>query len=176
MTSDYKNATIRNYASYFDLSVLVETGTCFGDAVAGVRDAFDEIYSIELSSELYEGARKRFAKDAKVHLFAGDSASVLPGLLPQLPERCLFWLDAHYSGGVTARGPVDTPIIQEVDAILSLRPHSVVLVDDADCFNGTTSYPTLEQLELFIKEKAPFISIFEIEGNIIRIHETRPDL
>jgi hypothetical protein len=171
MTSDYKNATIRNYAKNLYLQVLVETGTCFGDAIAGVREAFEEIYSIELSSELYEGARERFVDDFHVHLFQGDSAIVLPTLLPHLlSKRCLFWLDAHYSGGVTARGPIDTPIVQELDAIFRCcwEKYWVLLIDDADCFTGTGGYPTLDTLERSIKAKAPH-STFILEENIIRI-------
>jgi hypothetical protein len=166
MTSEYKVATMKRYAAKFGISVLVETGTCFGDAIAEVRDSFQTIYSIELSPELHSQAEARFAGDHGVHLLLGDSGVVLFTLLPQLPTRCLFWLDAHYSGGVTARGPVDTPIVKELEAIFSLRPEGVVLIDDAQCFDGTNSYPKLEDLERYVR----FLNFsFDVEGDIIRI-------
>ena len=58
----------------------------------------------------------------------------------KLEEPTLFWLDGHYSGGVTARGSKETPILDEVDKILSTKEsRHVLIVDDARCF-GTDPY------------------------------------
>jgi hypothetical protein len=118
---------------------------------------------------LYRGAKERFANDSKVHLFLGDSASVLKELLPNIAARPLFWLDAHYSGGITARGTIDTPIVQELEVILALCPDCVVLIDDARLFDGSNSYPTLAELTRRVEGRAPRLLI-EVKDDIIRLH------
>jgi len=81
----------------------------------------------------------------------------------------LFWLDAHYSRGITARGNRDTPIWQELQTILShpVKRH-VVLIDDARCFNGTNDYPTIEEIRDLLVKRAPHYSI-ETKKDIVRI-------
>ena len=49
-----KQRTLREYSKRYDLRILVETGTYFGDMVEAMRADFDRIYSIELSKDLYE--------------------------------------------------------------------------------------------------------------------------
>jgi hypothetical protein len=169
---DVKHATIREYGKMFRLDVLVETGTCFGDTIAATRRQFSDIYSIELSPVLYKRAKERFAGDSRVHLLLGNSGDILKEILPALTRTPLFWLDAHYSGGSTARGAVDTPIVQELDAIFALCPVSVVLIDDARLFDGSNSYPKLAELKKYIAEKAPNW-VLEVKHDIIRLHRNR---
>jgi hypothetical protein len=50
----------------------------------------------------------------------------------------LFWLDGHFCGGVSAHGDKGTPILEELNLILSHRvKEHVILIDDARLFNGT---------------------------------------
>ena len=50
-------------------------------------------------------------------------------------ERALFWLDAHYSGGDTAKGQSNTPVMSELEAILAYsRRNDIILVDDLRYF------------------------------------------
>ena len=114
-----KHATIIEYAKRFRAEVLIETGTCFGDTIAATKRYFQHVYSIELSAVLHEKAKQRFSGDPTVTLLVGDSGSVLQDVLHEIKTKPLFWLDAHYSGGVTAHGVIDTPIAQEIDVILS---------------------------------------------------------
>src|SRR5438046_2990765 len=58
----YKHATLREYASRFNIKTLIETGTFYGDTVFAFIPSFDCIYSIELDDELYRRATERFAK------------------------------------------------------------------------------------------------------------------
>jgi len=166
---EVKHATIKDYAKRFGLSVLVETGTYSGDTIAATRNQFAEIYSIELSPEFHKSAKQKFDDDPRVHLLLGDSGTVLREILLALNRTALFWLDAHYSGGSTARGAVDSPIIQELETILALRPNSVVLIDDARCFDGSNSYPTLAELSQYIRDNAPHWNL-AVKHDIIRLH------
>jgi hypothetical protein len=167
---EVKHATIKDYARRFGISVLVETGTYWGGTIAATRNQFAEIYSIELSPELHKCAEERFRDDPKVHLLLGDSGIALREILLTMNRTALFWLDAHYSGGSTARGAIDTPILQELNTILTLRPNSVVLIDDARCFDGSNSYPTLAELRQHVRDKAPHL-IFTVKHDIIRLHQ-----
>ena len=65
-----------------------------------------------------------------------------------------FWLDGHYSGGVTAKGDKECPILEEVNAIFKFKNIAhILLVDDARSFNGQHDYPTVEELTNHIKNK-----------------------
>jgi FkbM family methyltransferase len=140
----------------FGLTTFVETGTFRGDTTAVAAGIFESVHSFELSPELHANALKRFSSKANVHLHHGDSAELLPGILASgLREKILFWLDGHFSGGPTAQGKVNTPILDEIRAIAAAGiKDCIVLVDDLRCFQksgpGTplslTGYPTIWEL------------------------------
>lgn len=166
-----KQMTLRAYARRFGLTVLVESGTFLGDMVAAMLGEFDRIYSIELGDELYERAVQRFRGRDDVELVHGDSATELGSLLSRLRQPALFWLDGHYSEGITARGPKDTPILDELDHILGDRERRhVVLVDDARVFGVDSAYPSIEELSRFVRERRPQADI-SIKDDSIRITE-----
>jgi hypothetical protein len=162
--------TIAEYRNRSGIRTLIETGTYLGDMVESCRGIFDRVISIELSRELYEEAKSRFASDPRISILQGDSSDVLARTLPSINEPCLFWLDAHYSGGITAQGTVLTPIYQELRSIFehAVEDH-VVLIDDASDFIGTEGYPTITELKRFVFEHRPHAS-FEVKDDIIRIH------
>ncbi len=166
-----KQQVVIDYIKRFRPEVFIETGTYKGKMVYAVMPYVDTIYSIELDSAHCQKARRRFAGYPYIHIIQGQSGEVLPKLLANINKSCLFWLDAHYSGGSTAQGPQDTPIMQEVRCVLS-HPRSdehIILVDDARCFVGKNDYPTIEELSNFILSRKPSWS-FELENDIIRTY------
>ncbi len=164
-----KQRTIREFAERFGVKVLIETGTNYGDMVEAMKNHFSRIYSIELSNHLYEKARRKFAGDDRVTIIHGDSGVELGKLITTLDQPALFWLDGHYSAGVTARGNKDTPICEELAHIFSSPQQGhVVIIDDARCFGTAPDYPSIEDLTSFIRSKSPDVNI-EIENDIIRI-------
>ena len=165
-----KQRTVIEYGRRFGLETFVETGTFLGDMVAATREAFKRIYSIELAPDLHERARRMFREYSHITLLCGDSANILLSLLPILRQPCLFWLDAHFSGSITARGAIDTPIEKELRAILDhpVDGH-VILIDDARDFNGTWGYPTLGDLGAYLRSQRPDW-VYEIWEGIIRYH------
>jgi hypothetical protein len=165
----FKQRTIKAFAEKFGLEILVETGTCYGDMVEAMKGNFRQIYSIELSKELYEAAKKRFERDTAVEIIHGDSGIVLENLVERIDKPALFWLDGHYSAGETAKGDKDTPIFEELNHILK-RQHSkdVVIIDDARCFGNDPAYPSIEDLGNFIKSQKPDVNI-SVEYDSIRI-------
>lgn len=84
-------------------------------------------------------------------------------------ERCLFWLDAHYSRGDTARGEEETPILKELELIGAhpVRGH-LLLIDDARCFGVDEGYPSIERMRETAARLFPS-SAFSVDRDIIRI-------
>ena len=87
----FKQRTLKSFSKRFGLDILVETGTYFGDMVAAMKQDFDRIYSIELSKELYEKAKKRFRNQEKIELIHGDSGIELGNLMDRIDRPALFW-------------------------------------------------------------------------------------
>lgn len=166
-----KQQVVIEYIKTFSPAVFVETGTYKGKMVYAVMPYIDRIYSIELDETHYQNARRRFAGYPEIHILQGQSGEVLPQILKTIDQPCLFWLDAHYSGGSTAKGDMETPIMQEMECILNhpQREKHVILIDDARCFIGEDDYPSLESLKKLIREAHPDW-IFEVANDIIRIH------
>jgi len=166
-----KQRTVKRYAKQFSLNTLIETGTCGGEMLLATRKIFKEIHSIELSEFLYKFTKKRLAKYKHISLYQGNSSEVLPKLLTNIKQPCLFWLDAHYSGGLTTRGDQETPIMKELVAIFNhpIDKH-VVLIDDAYLFTGEKDYPKLEEVKKFISTKRKDLTL-SVKFDIIRIHK-----
>ena len=172
---EIKVKTILKYAKAKQAKCFVETGTYMGDTTNDVSDIFNKLYSIELDEVLFKNAVKRFKNKKNITIIQGDSGEQLENLLNvknAINQTTLFWLDGHYSAGITARGELVTPVIKE---ITSIKKHSekngiehIILIDDANLFNGTDDYPTIEEMK-HQKEKLFPNYNFRIENNIIAI-------
>jgi hypothetical protein len=163
-----KQRALREYAQRYGLKILVETGTFYGEMVDALRDEFDHIYSIELSTELYEQALQKFKGLRHIELIHGDSGVELGKLVPRIRQPALFWLDGHYCDGVTAKGAKDTPIYEELHHILSPESGHVIIIDDARLFGSDPGYPSVEELSEFIRSRAPGAGIV-VQDDSIRV-------
>ena len=161
MNHDYKKQVVSSYCSA--IRVLIETGTYYGEMVEAQMGNFDRIISIELSERLYTKAIDKFKDVKNVVILKGDSGKLLPSIVRTLHEPAIFWLDGHYSGGVTVKGEKETPIREELACILNHHLKHVILIDDARCF-GQGDYPTLEE----IQEMAENYHYY-LENDIIRL-------
>ena len=160
---------VREYAKEFSTKTLIETGTFRGDMVNAQKNIFDKIFSIELDENLAQKAQKRFAGLNHITIYQGDSIKVLPEIIKQITGNCLFWLDAHFSGGITAKTNVDTPIIQELKYIFeNTTANHVILIDDARHFVGANDYPTVDQIRDIVLANRPDF-IFEVKDDVMRI-------
>lgn len=156
-----KQRTLREYAKRFQLPVLIETGTQFGQMIDAMEKDFREIYSIELDDANYALAVKNFAGHARIHLLHGDSAVELPKLLQSVSEPCLFWLDGHSD---------KTPIMEELRAVFTHGSYKhAILIDDANCFGSSQFYPTMDAVRELTARLWPEAMV-EVRDNIIRIH------
>lgn len=163
-----KQRVILEYARTYGIRTLVETGTYYGDMVAALESEFDRILSIELQPRLVERARRRFADEPKISIIFGDSGEMLAQVVPGLVDVALFWLDGHYSGGETARGTEDTPVLRELANILRAGVDHVVLIDDARLFGVDAAYPTLAQVADLVETLCSG-AVVSVSDDVIRI-------
>lgn len=163
-----KQNAIKAYQEKYGYTTLIETGTYLGNMVEAQKNRFKKIISIELGVDLYEKAKERFKNDKNVTLMQGDSGKVLPLISKDLNEPAIFWLDGHYSAGITAKGEKICPIFEELDAIFDSKPFNhVLLIDDARLFIDEDDYPTIEKLTEYVKSKNDKYKI-EVKEDIIR--------
>ncbi len=164
-----KMMVIESYLDRFSVTNFVETGTYLGETLGYIAGKSGvECISIELSSELHHRARQKFSKHRNVTLLEGDSGKRLPEVLERITTPTVFWLDGHYSSGITAQADDDTPISAELDAILR-HPigNHIILIDDARCFDGTNNYPYLDDLIEVIRANGRYTT--EVSTDIIRL-------
>lgn len=164
----YKQKTIDEYRLQYDIDILVETGTYLGDMVEAQKNNFSKIFSVELSERLHRKAKKRFRTDSHVNIIHGDSGTRLSEIVSTLRQPALFWLDGHYSAGITAKGNKNCPVLEELSAIFQSEFAHIILIDDARLFNGTDDYPRLEELTNLL-ESGGSRYIMNVKDDIIRI-------
>jgi len=162
-----KENVVKDYIKRFSIDTFIETGTYEGIMVNAIYPHVKQVYSIELDEKLYEFARRNLKDKPNVQLYQDDSGEVLPQMLLDIKEPCLFWLDAHYSGGITARGETNTPILKELGAILRSPYDHVILIDDVRLF-GKDGWPEIKEIEEIIHKARPEWS-FEIKDDVARI-------
>lgn len=163
-TEKQKAGTVIHYGR--STPTLIETGTYEGATVAACLGHFERIYTIELDQALYNAARDRFANEPTVTVIHGDSCTELSRLAVDVTGPVLFWLDAHYSHGETAKGPHDPPLPWELSAILGRGEPDVILIDDARHMGVLPHYPSIKEIRKLVGKRA---SGFEVRRDIIRI-------
>lgn len=131
----------------------VETGTYLGQTTKVLIKHGLFVYSIEPEPTLYSNAVAYFKSYPNVEILNGLSEEVFPSLLQKLSGDINFWLDGHYSAGITHKGPQDTPILDELTNISKNLKHFgkvCVMIDDIRCFNPEleeySSYPSLNAM------------------------------
>jgi hypothetical protein len=171
-----KRCIILGYKNKYNPLIFIETGTFMGDTIQSLLNEFKFLYSIELSEGLAHRAQERFKQHHSVKIINGSSDIELKGILKELTEPALFWLDGHYSGEFmyndefvkTAKGTLNTPVINELELILNSDLVHIILIDDARMFNGTEDYPTIRTLKNMVK-KGRIKRKLLVKRDIIRI-------
>ena len=161
-----KRKILLGYIKKYKLKTFMETGTCYGDMLAGLKNYVEQAISIEIDETLYQNAQNRFHNCDNVKIIFGDSAKILPSLLDNLDAPTLFYLDAHYSGPGTGMGDVEAPLLNELKTLLNtdIKNH-IILIDDARHL-GSNNYPTLEEIKNLFKQTA---LVVRNDHDIVRI-------
>jgi hypothetical protein len=113
---------------------FIETGTYQGNTVISFEPYFNNLYTIEISEYLYNTAKCKYNGN-KIKFILGDSSIVLKELLPKIREKCIFFLDGHYSSENTGRGQKDCPLNEEIENINEfLVNEAIIIIDDFRLF------------------------------------------
>jgi hypothetical protein len=137
----------------------VETGTYIGTTTKFLSTHAPRVHSIEPANVLYENALKRF-RGTNVQMYHGTSEEVLPRLLPELRGPLCFWLDGHYSAGLTYKSAKESPLLEELASIranLSQLGSVAVFIDDIrSCVppdgQRDSGYPALDELVAWARD------------------------
>jgi hypothetical protein len=104
-----------------------------------MEPVFDKVYSIEFDERLHYNAKMRYSTN-KLKFLLGDSSIVLPELLPTINDNVIFFLDGHWSLGITGRGAKDCPLVEEITHINNLfRNKAIIIIDDFRLFGTAPS-------------------------------------
>lgn len=123
-------------------NVFIETGTGYAETTELASGIFRKVHTIELSEVLYKRATDKFGKTKNVTCHFGDSKKILPKLIAQLDEPIIFYLDAHYSGGLAAFGEEEVPLLEELKVIKTREYPDIIIIDDLRLFGK--AYTTTE--------------------------------
>ena len=132
--------------------IWIETGTFLGETTSFLSNHFTKVYSIEPDESLYKAAILTLGNKKNIELIHGLSECEMPKLLSKLTGKKInFWLDGHYSGGITHKGPFECPIMEELKSIGSKIQNIealVIFIDDIRCFetNSRSGYPQLKNI------------------------------
>lgn len=144
--------------SIFDIDIFIESGTYLGGTALQAAGIFDQVHTIELSPHYHNKAVAVLRDLKNVFTYQGDSAEVFAQILKGFDSRILFYLDGHNSGGDTARGSTNTPILRELACIRNAnKTDAIILIDDIRLFQQAyhlekirnthlEGYPDLTQL------------------------------
>jgi len=140
-------------------NTLVETGTGPGAiTVNNLKGYLDQIHSIELSEEIFRENVGLLSNDKNVRLYLGDSAIILSDIVHNnIDRKCIIWLDAHYSGGITGKSNDfgECPILKEIEILGNFITPPIILIDDCDYFlekppadnHKQEDWPSFDQIE-----------------------------
>jgi hypothetical protein len=155
-------SNIQLFEKYNTNPVFIETGSYAGE---GIRNAifagYKNIHSIELAEKYYQFCKSYFKYIDFVHLYEGDSVTILSCILDKINTSITFWLDAHYSGGDTDFKDTLSPLMRELEIIKThpIKTHTIIIDDLREWHSD---YPAIKFGTDEIKNK-----ILEINPNYI---------
>jgi len=167
-----KRSFLRGIARDEHVRVFVETGTYLGDTTWWFRNDFERLYTIEVDPFLSDQAKARFASMHHIEALLGDSSGVLVDVVPRIESKAMYWLDGHYSAGITGAGESHCPIMAELAAIYGhARAPFVIVIDDARCFGDDPAYPSVAAVRDRIASLSEGRDAVTIENDMIIVRQ-----
>jgi hypothetical protein len=119
---------------YTKYNCFIETGTLNGGTIFSLEPYFNKLYTIEFSEKYYNNTKNTYSGN-KINFILGDSAIVFESLLPNISDKCIFFLDGHWSGGDTGHSNKDCPLDEEITHINNLFTNdAIIIIDDFRLF------------------------------------------
>lgn len=155
LPSQIKLHTLLRYS--LSNSDWIETGTYLAETAVFLakQKNFNHIYSIEPSIDFFTFVNSQFSHIEKLHFLKGTSEQLFETALLKTSNRLNLWLDGHYSGDVTFKGDVISPIVHELKTLsfyLSRFEAVTLFVDDFRLFGTSEGYPDKNYLVTWANE------------------------
>jgi hypothetical protein len=131
INKDFLHTLHDDYTKYH---CFIETGTLSGNTTFALEPYFDKIYTIEFSEKYYNNTKNKYSGN-KINFILGDSSIVFKSLLPTISDKCIFFLDGHWSSGDTGHSEKDCPLNEEITHINNLfQNEAIIIIDDFRLF------------------------------------------
>jgi len=120
-----------NYKNY---STFIETGSYKGETIFAMEQYFDTLITIEVKEELYNNLLTNYNNN-KIKFINGDSVEVFNYLFKYVNDKCIFFLDGHYSSGITSFKNKTVPLLDEINLInTNFKNEGIIIIDDVRLF------------------------------------------
>ncbi len=141
----------------FNPEQFIETGTYLGQTTKLVAGRFPELFidTIEIDHNLFLNAQSNLTSySPRIKVWHGDSKYILEDAIASRQcNRIFFWLDGHFSNGLTSLGDSETPLLDELEIIssyfASTKKVFFIVIDDFHEISINASYPDWIQIEAF---------------------------
>lgn len=163
---------------FFKVDCFVETGTYMGGTAIWASQRFAKVVTIENSPEIYKSTSERLSHIKNIEFLFGHTSVRLDEIVAKLQAPAIFWLDAHWSGGLTYGKTDECPILTELEITnRSDFPHCI-LIDDARLFtapppppHNTKYWPDITALLAAINSKQGRYTVI-VEDIILSVPES----
>jgi len=155
---------------HFPIRTFVETGTYMGSTALWAASHFEQVITIENSQQIYEQTLATHGHIANIQFLFGNSKDVLKQVIPTIESPTLFWLDGHWSGGITYGKDDQCPLLEEITILNTSPINHFLLIDDARLYTSPPNrpcviaeWPTIDQVIETIKAgpHEKYIAIFD---------------
>lgn len=148
----------------------IETGTYLGETTTQLSKNCILVISIEPEKSLFKNAEHKFRNTKNIVLLNGTSESKLREAINMAKMKKLFdvsfWLDGHFSEGLTYLGESECPVLFELTVIADEFKGNfpiTILIDDIRNFSPTNQiirgYPSLTYLVEYANKNNLFWTI-----------------
>ena len=138
------------FKDQYNIRFFVETGTFVGSTCQWAARYFEEVYTIEASSDYVYRTSMRMRMDRiydNVHFVRNRSEDCLGEVLTHVKGLAIIWLDAHWSSDLLYSKPsVVCPVLQEIKWIQNDNRNHIIMVDDARLFGVEPQWPTRKEV------------------------------
>ena len=119
---------------YTKYNCFIETGTLDGGTIFSLEPYFNKLYTIEFSEKYYNNTKNKYS-GSKINFILGDGSIVFENILPTITDKCIFFLDGHWSSGDTGKSEKDCPLVEEITHINNLfQNDAIIIIDDFRLF------------------------------------------
>ena len=144
---------VLNLQKIFSIGYFIETGTFKGGTTSWAANNFKKVITIENSKELFELAKVNLSSYPNIECIYGNSGEKITEILKSLDKPAIFWLDAHWCGGLTFGSDYECPLIDEINHVVEHNLQHIIIIDDARYFvkppkntHSTEQWPGLNEI------------------------------